>query len=148
MSHLLQAVTPSDRMTILRELLLVPDCIVLEYGPMGTTCFLQRHLRNEGLDTARLLCTHLDENDVVFGDMSKLELAILDIDHDFQPRAIFIVPSTILAVTGADVKGVCHALQPQISAKLIVCENAGFLGGETEGIEAVRRLLKELSAPC
>ena len=137
---LINNVLPSDRMAVLWTLLTLKDAIVLEYGPMGTTCFARRFMGSLGLETAHLFSTHLSEDDVIMGDVTRLEKALIEIDKDYQPKVIFVVPSAILAVTGADTAGVCHYMQKQVKARLITYEG-GFKGDYLKGLSEVYLLL-------
>jgi nitrogenase molybdenum-cofactor synthesis protein NifE len=120
-------------MAALWTFLTVEDGIVLEYGPNGTTRFARRNLTRFGLNTERLISTGLTEDDVIMGDVSRLERAIVQLEEDYRPRVIFVVPSAILAVTGADITGVCHYMSERISAKLVTYEG-GFVGDYSAGI--------------
>jgi len=138
--------TPSDRMAALWLMLTFEDAVVLEYGPMGTTCFAERALKGMELKVNRLFSTHLSEDDVVMGDVTRLEKALTAIDRDLQPKVIFVVPSAILTVTGADIAGVCHYMQSEVNAKLIAYEGGGFKGDYSTGLADVYTLLtKELA---
>ena len=69
---------PSDRMGILWSLLAIDGCVVLEYGPAGTTHFSVGLFGELGVDRQnRLFTTHMSEDDVVMGDVSRLEKAAL-----------------------------------------------------------------------
>ena len=138
--------TPSDRMGILWSLLPIDGCVVLEYGPAGTTHFSMSLFGELGESQQdRLFTTHMSEDDVVMGDVSRLEKAIVEIDRSFAPKAIFVVASSVAAVIGTDIKGVCSYMQEQVSAKLIAFEQGGFRGDYSVGLtEAYKLLVKEL----
>ena len=103
--------SPSDRMAIIWSLLPIQDGIVLEYGPAGTTHFGGGLYGSLGFRMrGRLYTTHISEDDVVMGDVSRLEKAILEIDAMYAPKVIFVVASAVIAVIGTDVKGLhCHS---------------------------------------
>ena len=72
---------PSDRMGIIWSLLSVKDSIILEYGPAGTTHFSMGFYGTLGVDwQQRLFTTHMNEDDVVMGDVTRLEEAIVELD--------------------------------------------------------------------
>lgn len=134
--------SPSDRMAIIWSLLPIEDGIVLEYGPAGTTHFGGGLYGSLGFRMrGRLYTTHISEDDVVMGDVSRLEKAILEIDAMYAPKVIFVVASAVIAVIGTDVKGVCMAMQDQVHARLIAFEDGGFRGDYTYGLRAVNKLL-------
>ena len=134
--------TPSDRMGILWSLLPIDGCVVLEYGPAGTTHFSMSLFGELGESQQdRLFTTHMSEDDVVMGDVSRLEKAIVEIDSSFAPKVIFVVASSVAAVIGTDIKGVCSYMQEQVSAKLIAFEQGGFRGDYSVGLAEAYKLL-------
>lgn len=139
--------TPSDRMGILWTLLTVKDSVVLEYGPAGTTHFSVGLFGSLGESVEnRLFTTHMSEDDVVMGDVTRLEKAILEIDKKYSPNVIFVVSSSVAAVIGSDIKGVCSYMQEKVNAKLISFEQGGFRGDYSTGIaETYRLLVNELA---
>ncbi len=134
--------TPSDRMGILWSLLNVEDAIVLEYGPAGTThysmgFFGKLHIEQEN----RLFTTHMSEDDVVMGDTTRLEDALVEIDETFSPKVIFVVASSVSSVIGTDIAGVCNVVAPNVKAKLIALEEGGFKGDYSTGLKEVYTML-------
>ena len=94
--------TPSDRMGILWSLLCIEDSVVLEYGPAGTTHYSISLFGGLGVDQQnRLFTTHMSEDDVVMGDVSRLERALVEIDQAYAPRVIFVVASSVSAVSSS-----------------------------------------------
>ena len=88
--------TPSDRMGILWSLLCIEGSVVLEYGPAGTTHYSVSLFGSLGVDQQnRLFTTHMSEDDVVMGDVSRLERALVEIDQAYAPRVIFVVASSV-----------------------------------------------------
>ncbi len=134
--------TPSDRMAIIWSLMPIEDAIVLEYGPAGTTHFGGGLYSSLGLELGRsLFTTHISEDDVIMGDVSRLENAILEIDEAYHPKIIFVVAAAVIAVIGTDVAGVCHYMQEKVNARLISFEEGGFRGDYTAGLRSVYRML-------
>lgn len=140
--------TPSDRMGILWSLLAIEDCVILEYGPAGTTHFSMGLFGELGESQQnRLFTTHMSEDDVVMGDVSRLEKALVEIDRNFAPKVIFVVASSVAAVIGTDMKGVCSYMQEKVKARLIAFEQGGFRGDYSVGLlEAYKLLAQELPA--
>lgn len=141
--------TPSDRMAIIWSLMPIEDAIVLEYGPAGTTHFGGGLYSSLGLELGRsLFTTHISEDDVIMGDVSRLENAILEIDEAYHPKIIFVVAAAVIAVIGTDIAGVCHYMQEKVNARLISFEEGGFRGDYTVGLRSVYRMLtRELVQP-
>ncbi|MDO4799399.1 MAG: nitrogenase component 1 [Bacillota bacterium] len=136
----------SDRMAIIWTLMSVRDAIVLEYGPAGTTHFGAGMYNSLGLDiSGSIFTTHISEDDVVMGDVSRLENAIIEIDEAYSPKVIFVVASAVIAVIGTDIEGVCQYMQEKVKARLISFEEGGFRGDYTFGLRSVYKMLaKEL----
>ena len=139
----------SDRMGILWTLSSIEDSCILEFGPAGTT-----HYAIEGIGSlnsgegARTYSTHMEEKDVTFGKMEKLEKAILELDENIAPKYIFVMASSIASIIGADVKATCKQLAPSVKAKLIPIEVGGFKGDYAKGVEealllVAKHLVKE-----
>ena len=134
--------TPSDRMGIIWSLLAVQGAIVLEYGPAGTTHYSMGLYGGLGLRFQnRLFTTHMSEDDVVMGDVTRLEDAIAELDKSYEPKVIFVVASSVTAVIGTDIKGVCRYMQNEVKAKLIAFEQGGFRGDYSVGLAETYKLL-------
>ena len=78
---------PSDRMAIIWSLMPIGNAVVLEYGPAGTTHLGGGLYSSLGLELGRsLFTTHISEDDVIMGDVSRLENAIVEIDEAYHPE--------------------------------------------------------------
>lgn len=134
--------TPSDRMGILWTLLSIDDTVVIEFGPTGTTHFSMSFFGEIGVEQEnRLFATHMKEDDVIMGCTETLEQAIMEVDKWTSPKAIFVVASSVSAIIGTDLKGVCKSIQPKVSAKLFALENGGFRGDYTAGVKIAYDIL-------
>ena len=134
--------TPSDRMGIIWSLLAVQGAIVLEYGPAGTTHYSMGLYGGLGLRFQnRMFTTHMSEDDVVMGDVTRLEDAIVELDESYAPKVIFVVASSVTAVIGTDIKGVCRYMQNEVKAKLVAFEQGGFRGDYSIGLAETYKLL-------
>ena len=133
--------TPSDRMGIIWSLLAVQGAIVLEYGPAGTTHYSMGLYGGLGLRFQnRMFTTHMSEDDVVMGDVTRLEDAIVELDKSYAPKVIFVVASSVTAVIGTDIKGVCRYMQNEVKAKLVAFEQGGFRGDYSIGLAETYKL--------
>ena len=134
--------TPSDRMGIIWSLLAVQGAIVLEYGPAGTTHYSMGLYGGLGLRLQnRMFTTHMSEDDVVMGDVTRLEDALVELDKSYAPKVIFVVASSVTAVIGTDIKGVCRYMQNEVKAKLIAFDQGGFRGDYSIGLAETYKLL-------
>lgn len=133
---------PSDRMAIIWSLMPLQNAVVLEYGPAGTTHFGGGLYSSFGISLGHsLFTTHISEDDVIMGDVSRLENAIREIDEAYHPEIIFVVAAAVIAVIGTDIAGVCRYMQDEVNARLISFEEGGFRGDYTYGLRAVYRML-------
>ncbi len=135
---------PSDRMGTLWALASIKDACIIEYGPAGTTHYALEGLMqfNSQLE-ARLFTTHMDENDIIMGDTTRLEETIREVDAVHKPPVIFVLASTIAAITGTDIERICDGLQKEIGARLICFTGGGFRGDYPVGIREVLTTLAE-----
>lgn len=142
--------TPSDRMGILWSLLSVEGSVIVEYGPAGTTHYSMGLFGELGIDQEnRLFSTHMSEDDVVMGDVTRLENALIEVDEGYHPKVIFVVASSVSAIIGTDLRGVCAYMQEKVNARLIAFEQGGFRGDYSIGIkEAYRLLVEQIAEPA
>ena len=140
---------PSHRMAVMWTLMTIGDAVVLEYGPAGTTHYSMGLFGSMGLgDENRLFTTHISEDDVVMGDVSRLENAIVEIDTNFKPKAIFVMESGVTAVIGTDIHGVCKYMQEKVSARIVSVGEGGLRGDYTTGLRDVyKKLVTKLPKP-
>lgn len=136
--------TPSDRMAALWTLLTIKDAAVLEYGPAGTTHYSVSMFGAMGVSpNQNLFTTHMSEDDVIMGDVTRLEDALEEIDENYSPKVIFVVASSVSSVIGTDIKGVCRYMQDQVQAKLIPIETGGFKGDYSVGLRTIYSTLEK-----
>jgi len=133
----------TDYFGIVRTLIDIPDCIVVEHGAPGTMTYTQLSYNtiNRERIHGRIFSSGVDETDIVMGSDSRLIRTILWIDEKYHPSAIAVVASAITAVIGLDVVGICHKVQSQVSARLIPFPSGGFSGTYFSGIESGSRAL-------
>lgn len=134
--------TPSDRMGVIWTLLSAKGAVVLEYGPAGTTHFSVSMYGQMGVEPNQsLFTTHLSEDDIIMGDVTRLEEAIREIDEGYRPEVIFVVSSSVTSIIGADIKGVCNYMEREVNARLIPVDTGGFKGDYSLGIREGYNLL-------
>ena len=101
-----------------------------------------------GIEIHKNFCTHVDENDIVMGDISRLEQAILEVDASCRPKCIFVVGSSLTSVIGADIRGLCRMLQGQVESLLVPFEHGGFRGDYSLGIaDALEAAAEAIACP-
>lgn len=138
---------PSDRMGILWTVLPIKDCVVIEYGPAGTTHYGTETVGDLGIQVHKnLFCTHVDENDIIMGDITRLERAILEVDAMYGPKCIFVIGSSLTSVIAADIEGLCRMLFPRVKSRLIAFEHGGFRGDYSLGIrDALSAMIEKIT---
>ncbi len=128
---------PSDRMGALWTLLSIRGACILEFGTAGTTRFaLNNFHKMKGVQNGQLYTTHLDENDIAMGDVSRMDKAIDDIVNEGLATNIFLMSSTVSSVIGIDLEAYCYIYRekyPQIN--FIYISNDGFKGEWTLGVK-------------
>lgn len=139
---------PSERMGLLWALSGVRDLDIVEFGPEGTTRYLLESLKAFGHEAqANFYTTTMDEDVVVFGNYQRLNQVLIEIDQRHHPEVIVVLDSSVAAVIGADLDGICHETKPHINAKLITINGGGLRNDWTKGIETALWLLGELAHP-
>lgn len=127
---------PSDRMGAMWTLESIKDVYIVEFGPAGTTHFAIEGLMNLNGDShANVITTHISEHDLTFGDTTRLEKAIKELDVKKKPKYIFVFSSSLASIIGIDIKSVCFELENDINAKLIPVDTGGFSGDFTLGVK-------------
>lgn len=134
---------PSDRMGALWTLLSIKESCILEFGTAGTTRFaLNNFHKMKGVQNSQLYTTHLDENDIAMGDVSRMDKAVDDIVNEGLATTIFLMSSTVSSVIGIDLEAYCYIYSekyPQIN--FIYISNDGFKGDWTLGVKNVLETL-------
>jgi Nitrogenase molybdenum-iron protein, alpha and beta chains len=126
----------TDYFGVIRTILGVTDCIIVEHGAPGTMTYTQlsyNAMNRESIQD-RIFSSGVDENDVVMGSDTHLADAVQWVDRTYHPAAIAVVATAITAVIGLDIEGFCHKLQPKIAARLIPFPSGGFRGTYFSGI--------------
>lgn len=128
----------------------IQNAIVLEYGPAGTTHFGGGLYSSLGIRLSQsLFTTHISEDDVIMGDVTRLEKAIVEIDETYEPKVIFVVASPLLLSLEQTLKVSARYMQEKVNAKLVAFEDGGFRGDYTYGLRAVYKLLaKQIAKDC
>lgn len=129
---------PSDRMGTLWSLVSIKDACIIEYGPAGTTHYgIEGYMQFNSDLRAKLYTTHMDEGDIVMGETLRLEETIKEVDLIYNPKAIFVVASSVSSIIGTDLDNVCENIKDEVKASLITFTGGGFRGDYTLGIREV-----------
>lgn len=132
----------SDRMGIIWTLSSIENAFVIEFGPSGTTHYAIESIGQlNGEDRASIFSTHINEQDIAFGDYKRLEKAIYEVDTNNKPKYIFVMASSISSIIGTDIESICMELQSDVNAKLIPITTGGLKFDYNKGIEDTLMIL-------
>jgi nitrogenase molybdenum-cofactor synthesis protein NifE len=79
-----------------------------------------------GIPPITLLCTALNERDVIYGGEEKLKRAIKLADETYKPDVIPVLIACSAAVIGDDVEAVIRDISKEVNAKLFPVHSEGF----------------------
>lgn len=130
----------------------IENSICLIHGPKGCSFFYKAFLnfvnKYEHIIQPKIYTTDFNERDVIFGGVTKLRKAIVELDNEFKPDLITIFNCCVSEVIGEDIKGVITSLEKNVKAKLIAVQGAGFKGDHKLGMkEACGIIFKEFIEP-
>ena len=77
--------------------------------------------------------TDVGENDVIFGGEKKLYQAILEVNQNYKPAAIFVYATCVTALIGDDIDAVCKVAAEKIATPVIPVIAPGFIGSKNLG---------------
>ena len=120
----------------------VKNNVTIIHGPRGCA-FQQRIPVLRELDAKMVLCSNLDENDIVFGGETKLADTILRADRTYAPELITVLLTCATGITGDDVQGVIEDIRDKVRSKVIWADTSGFSHRDLK--DSAERLLKDQS---
>ena len=77
--------------------------------------------------------TDVGENDVIFGGEKKLYQAILEVNENYKPAAIFVYATCVTALIGDDIDAVCKVAAEKTGTPVIPVIAPGFIGSKNLG---------------
>ncbi|MBM7865617.1 nitrogenase [Heliobacterium gestii] len=113
----------------------VRDAVLIQHAPIGCGAgqVIYNSIYRNGLamrklpvENLRLICTNLQESDMVFGGVEKLEQSIRDAWERHRPKAIFIGTSCATGIIGDDVDSVASRLEEELAIPVIPLHCEGF----------------------
>jgi nitrogenase molybdenum-iron protein alpha chain len=114
----------------------VRDAVLIQHSPIGCGAgqviynSIYRNglaMRNLPVENLRLISTNLQEEDMVFGGVDKLEQSIRDAWERHQPKAIFIATSCATGIIGDDVDGSARKMEGELGIPVIPLHCEGFM---------------------
>ena len=144
---------PSGRMGIFWTLAPIKEAAIIEFGCMGHNLYSGADLRRAGIHEgygAPLYTTYIDETDISLGDTARLEATIRQVIVNDLPKVIFLQPSAVPEVIGADMFAVANELQFQFpELRLLPIGHGSFAISQHKGVEeALLALVKALPLDC
>ena len=133
----------------------VRDAVLIQHSPIGCGAgqviynSIFRNglaMRNLPVQNIRIISTNLEESDMVFGGIAKLEQSIRDAWNRHQPKAIFIGTSCATGIIGDDVDSAAAKLEEELKIPVIPLHCEGFKSKHwSTGFDAVQHgLLRQI----
>ncbi|MDF2505838.1 MULTISPECIES: nitrogenase component 1 [Clostridium] len=113
----------------------VRDAVMIQHSPIGCGAgqVLCNSLYRNGLairglpvENAKIINTNLDETDMVFGALKKLEQSIRDAFNRHHPKVIFVATSCATGIIGEDIESVTNRLQKELKIPVVPTYCEGF----------------------
>lgn len=113
----------------------VRDAVFIQHSPVGCGAgqVLSNSLYRNGLairglpvENVKIINTNMDESDVVFGGLKKLEQSIRDAFNRHNPKVIFVGTSCAAGIIGEDIESVTNKLQEELKIPVIPTYCEGF----------------------
>lgn len=113
----------------------VRDTVLIQHAPIGCAAgqvpynSIYRNglaLRNLPVENIRIICTNLDESDMVFGGVKKLKQSIKDAFERYKPKAIFLGTSCATGIIGEDMESVASEAEKEYEIPIIPLACEGF----------------------
>jgi nitrogenase molybdenum-cofactor synthesis protein NifE len=130
-------------MGILWTLASIREAALVEFGSMGHMVYARVALERAGIhDACTLHATHISDTDITFGTTTRLMDAVQDIIGRDQPKTIFLLPSSVPEMIGADLKQLAAELRElHPNTRILAFECGGFHEDGTKGLEEALTVL-------
>ncbi|MDF2877471.1 MAG: nitrogenase [Clostridia bacterium] len=113
----------------------VRDAVLIQHSPIGCGAgqviynSIYRNglaMRNLPVESIRIICTNLQESDMVFGGVEKLRQSVQDAKERYDPKAIFISTSCATGIIGDDIDSVAAEYEEAYNIPVIPLHCEGF----------------------
>jgi len=113
----------------------VREAVLIQHAPIGCAAgqvaynSLYRNglqNRHKPVENIRVICTNLQEKDMVFGGVDKLRQSIIDAWERYHPKAIFIGTSCATAIIGDDIDSVASEFTDSLNIPVVPMHCEGF----------------------
>lgn len=126
----------------------VRGAVLIQHSPIGCGAgqVIYNNIYRNGLamrglpvENMKALSTNLDENDMVFGGLEKLEQTVRDAWERYHPEAIFIATSCSTAIIGDDIDSVAEKYSALFAIPVVPLHCEGFRSKHwSTGFDAVQ----------
>ena len=132
----------------------IADALHLIHGPIGCAAYTWdiRGSLSSGPELHRMsFSTDLQERDVVFGGIEKLNNALDELIDKYHPKAAFVYTTCIVGVIGDDVETACKEMETKKGIPVIPIQAPGFQGSKKDGYriacQAIFKLVGRINKP-
>lgn len=123
---------PSYRMGLLWTIFNIKESVVLEYGPKGTTHYLNSMYDKFNLSYKNnVYCNAIEEKDLIFGEPSHLEESLKLLSSY---KVVFLASSTLASVIGFDTVGYISEIESRLKTTVIPIDFTNSKGDYSDGI--------------
>lgn len=133
----------------------IRDAVLIQHSPIGCGAgqVIYNSIYRNGLamrklpvQNIRIISTNLQESDMVFGGVAKLEQSIRDAWNRHKPKAIFLATSCATGIIGDDVDSVATKLEEELKIPVVPLHCEGFKSKHwSTGFDAVQHgLLRQI----
>ena len=140
----------SGRMGIQQALATINGGVLVEYGCMGHMNYAGRDYKERAPGGCKIFSTHLNETDIALGNVARLWDAVDIIVEIEKPEVLFLTPSSVPEMIGADLEAEARELSAEYKdTKIISFDSGGFGASLCRGIEnALDTLAASLPEDC
>jgi len=143
---------PCKFWTALKVLSGIRDTIVIAHGPRGCAYGVKRtykltNCRNSGTPYEPVVCTNMDEKQIVYGGEKELKGAISEVDKKYHPDLIIVATSCASGIIGDNVDAIVDKMRSEVRAKITTIHCEGFAGEYRSGFDLAFERLVELMDP-
>jgi nitrogenase molybdenum-cofactor synthesis protein NifE len=114
----------------------ITDAAHLVHGPIacaGNSWGIRGSLSSGPMLYKTGFTTDVGENDVIFGGEKKLYQAILEVNENYKPAAVFVYATCVTALIGDDIDAVCKVAAEKTGTPVIPVIAPGFIGSKNLG---------------
>ncbi len=143
---------PCKFWTALKVLSGIKNAIVIAHGPRGCAYGVKRtykltNCRNSGTPYEPVVCTSMDEKQIIYGGEKELKGAILEVDKKYHPDLIIIGTSCASGIIGDNVDAVVEKMRCEVDAEIMPIHCEGFAGEYRSGFDLAFQRLVDLMEP-